>query len=631
MKEVMWLESILNKMILQSSLQRVLSGSPKIIVPESRSHLLALAMGGEENDFFEVGYEVPSRGYVVEATVAKCKNGLAVNYNDTYLRRRDPDSMVIGDDFPSDKKNFKDRFGKDFSPLREEALEWLSNQELILIPFVAGGSYVNHAMLLVCPANAGFFAGGLADLQGFIPLSELPDGFEPKSVIYVAPPFRYTHLDEKQIVVHNRTEEMYELFSFNLYPGPSAKKGVYGVLLHIGEQEGWTTAHTSTVMVVTPYGNIITIMHEGASGGGKSEMAEHLHRESDGKILLGKNVINKEKLHFELKEGCELRPITDDMALCHPSFQNDSKRLVLTDAEQGWFIRTDHITRYGTHPYLEEMCTHPPEPLIFLNIDGVPGGTCLIWDHKMDEPGKPCPNPRVIIPRSYIPNIVSEPTEVDVRSFGVRTPPTTSENPNYGIMGLFHILPPSIAWLWRLVAPRGHANPSITDTGGMKSEGVGSYWPFATGRKVNHANILLKQIVASANTRYILIPNQHIGAYKVGFMPQWVAREYLARRGSARFNEDQLLPSRCTLLGYSIANLKVDGSYIPKELLQVERQPEVGKAGFDAGAEILTQFFKKELKNFNSKDLDPLGAQIIDCCMSDGTLEDYLSLIPIKF
>lgn len=631
METLLGKDTALSKMILQSDLKQILENSPNVIIPENRSHLLSVAMGGEENDLFEVGYDVPGKGYVVEATVGKCKNGLSVNYVDTYLRRRDPNSMVIGDNKPTEKTTFNERFGKDFNPLRKETFDWLSKQELIIIPFVAGGEHVNHDMMLVAPSNAGFFAGGLADLQGFIPASEVKEGFEPKSVIYVAPPFRHTHLDGKQVVVHNRTDEMYELFSFNLYPGPSAKKGVYGVLLNIGEEENWTTAHTSTVMVVTPYENIITIMHEGASGGGKSEMAEQLHREQDGRILLGKNIVTKEKINMELKEGCELRPVTDDMALCHPSFQNDSKKLVVTDAEKGWFIRTDHITKYGTHPYLEEMCTHPPEPLIFLNIDGVPGGTCLIWDHKQDAPGKPCPNPRVIIPRDFIPNIVNKPIEVDVRSFGVRTPPTTAENPSYGIMGLFHILPPSIAWLWRLVAPRGHANPSITETEVMSSEGVGSYWPFATGKKVNHANILLKQMLDSSNTRYILIPNQHIGAYKVGFMPQWVAREYLARRGSAKFNEDQLIASRCPLLGYALQNVKIDGNYVPKELLRVERQEEVGTQGFDMGARILQNFFRKELESFVTDDLDPLGKKIIDCCLKNGTLEEYLSLIPIRY
>ena len=103
-----------------------------------------------------------------------------------------------------------------------------------------------------------------------------------------------------------------------------------------------------------------------------------------------------------------------------------------------------------------------------------------------------------------------------------------------------HILPASLAWLWRLVSPRGHNNPSITDSDGMTSEGVGSYWPFAKGRMVDHANMLLKQIIDTPKVRYTLTPNQHIGAWRVSFMPQWVVREYLARKGLAEFQPQQI-------------------------------------------------------------------------------------------
>jgi hypothetical protein len=34
---------------------------------------------------------------------------------------------------------------------------------------------------------------------------------------------------------------------------------------------------------------------------------------------------------------------------------------------------------------------------------------------------------------------------VDVRSFGVRCPPNTQALPTYGIVGLFHLLPPALA------------------------------------------------------------------------------------------------------------------------------------------------------------------------------------------
>src|SRR5437016_613908 len=379
-------------------------------------------------------------------------------------------------------------------------------------------------------------------LQGIIPYDMIPSGFVPRAIIYVAPVFRHTHFDGRQIVVHNRRAGLHELFSYNLYPGPSAKKGIYGMLLGLGEREGWVTNHCSTVQVITPYDNVVTIMHEGASGGGKSEMLEQAHREPDGRLLLGENLVTGERRYLEIPRSCALHAVTDDMALCHPSLQEGQGKLTLTDAENAWFVRVNHIEHYGTDVYLERLTAEPPVPLLFLSVDAVPGSRALIWEHIEDAPGKRCPNPRVIIPRNVFPNVVEGAVTVDIRSFGVRTPPCTKEKPTYGILGLFHILPPALAWLWRLISPRGHANPSIVDTEGMTSEGVGSYWPFATGRRVDQANLLLRQFTENTRMRHILCPNQHIGAWRVGFMPQWIAREYLARRGAATFRPEQLRP-----------------------------------------------------------------------------------------
>lgn len=265
--------------------------------------------------------------------------------------------------------------------------------------------------------------------------------------------------------------------------------------------------------------------------------------------------------------------------------------------------------------------------MLYLNIDAKPGATALIWEHIEDAPGKPCPNPRVVMPRTYIPDIVSEPVTVDIRSFGVRCPPCTREKPTYGIMGLFHVLPPSLAWLWRLVAPRGHANPSIVDTGGMSSEGVGSYWPFATGRKVDQANILLEQIISTRTTSFVLMPNQHIGCWEVGFAPQWVAREYLARRGSAPWKAGDLVPSRCPLLGYHRPKIQVEGHVIGTWFFNVAEQPEVGEEGYDKGAEILTAFFHQQLQEFRHAELDRRGQEIIAACLDGASSEDYERLV----
>lgn len=196
---------------------------------------------------------------------------------------------------------------------------------------------------------------------------------------------------------------------------------------------------------------------------------------------------------------------------------------------------------------------------------------------------------------------------------------------------MFHILPPALAWVWRLVAPRGHNNPSITASTGLVSEGVGSYWPFATGKMVEQANLLLQQVTANSNTRYILIPNQHIGVYKVGFMPQWIAREYIARRGSAKFKQEHLVETRCSLLGYSLDSIKVDGQYVRKAFLYPERQGEIGVEAYDKGAAMLNEFFKKELEKFNTPELDPLGAKIIELVLSDAKVQDYVDLIPMKY
>lgn len=618
-----------DKLILTPEVENILA-SKTLIFPETRKELQELSMCGTDEDTYVVEYDVKDHGKIVEATVTKCKNGLSVNYTDIYMRRRDPDCLVVADNHDTDKARYFERYGEDFTDLRNQTFEWLNQREtLIIVPFMAGGINLGYPALLIAPENAGFFAAGLADLQGFIPKSQIPDNFKPVAIIFLAPTFRHTHFKGEQVVVHNRTDEVHELFSFNLYPGPSAKKGVYGFLLHIGEMQGWLTLHGASVKLTTPYDNEFVMMHEGASGSGKSEILEEVRREPDGRVCLGINTVTKEKLLVSLADTCELQPITDDMALCHPKVQVDkSNKLVITDAEYGWFLRLDQVKEYGTDPNLEKLTIHPPEPLIFFNLDGKPKATCLLWEHTMDSPGVPCPNPRVIVPRHFFKNVISEPTEVDLRSFGVRTPPSTNENPNYGIVGYLHVLPPALAWLWRLVAPRGHNNPSIIGGTALSSEGVGSFWPFATGKMVTQANLLLEQILNTQSTRYILVPNQNVGAYKVGFMPEWIAREYFARRGSAKFKPEQLQPALCPLLGYVPEHVKISGMNLPSYMLNVDKQHYVGKDGYLKGAEILNGFFKQELEQFLVPELLPLGRQIIEIVMNNGTLEEYQAAIP---
>jgi hypothetical protein len=617
------------RIIVPVEAEKLIKDAPSFTMFSTVDELATAAVNGAK--CFEVKYDVEGKGEVFEAYVHKVTNGVSANYVEPYMRRRDPDTMAIGDDKPSDQPRFIDRFGYPFSDLRKQTFDWMLKQDLAGFYFKIGNMDEASYGIAIVPANAGFFAMGLAMLQTIVHESEVPDNTKIKVALYCAPPFRHTHFNGKQVVVHNRTDEAYEIMSYNLYPGPSAKKGIYGVILSMGEEEGWTTAHCSAVESVSPYDNITRFMHEGASGGGKSEMLQHIVREPEGEVLVGTNLVSGEKRTIIIPRFCQIRPICDDMGMVHPSFQTGSKRLRIQDAENAWFIRTDGITEYGKDPNLEKLSINSKQPLLFLNIDTNPGGTALIWNHIEDAPGKVCPNPRVVVPRGVFQDVVNEPVSIDIRSFGVRTPPCSAENPSYGIFGLFHVLPPALAWLWRLVSPRGHANPSIVDQGGMQSEGVGSYWPFATGERVRHANLLLDQVTENTITQYVIAPNQHIGAWKVGFTPQLLMREYLTRRGNSKFRDDQYQDARCPLLGYELNYLTIEGSKIPSRFLKVYKQPEVGMDGYDKGAEMLYDFFKKELPQYLVPGLSDLGKQIVQTCLDGGSVKDYNNLIKREF
>lgn len=629
--------SALAEVLLAPEVRAAIEAAPAVHIPATRAELYQLALGPDGGPVFNVDYEAGDR-VITEATVTRCRNGIAVNYPEDYMRRRDPQCMHIADDRPTDKTRYADAFGAPFAPVRTETLDWLAGQELVVVPFKAGGLTFGSPSIAVVPVNSAFFALALVDLQGWVTFDEL-GAFAPRSILYVAPPFRHTHFDGKQVVVHDRAETLHEIFAYNLYPGPSAKKGVFSVLLDIGEAEGWITAHASSVRVTTPYDNETVIMHEGASGGGKSEMCQDLRREDDGRILLGTNVKTGEPYHITLSETSHLSPVTDDMTLCHPAVQGEGGRMVVADAEDGWFVRVDNLKEYGEDVPFERAVIHPDAPLVFFNIDGTPDATVLPWEHTLDSNGRPCPNPRVVIPRSNIRDIVNTPEPVDVRTFGVRMPACTSDKPSYGIMGMTHFVPPAIAWLWRLIAPRGDKNPSIGESsdavqklehGGLVAEGVGSYWPFSTGTKVAAANLLLGQLLDHDRTRFVLTPNQHIGAYKVGFNAEWLTREWIARRGGGRMRADHLVEARCPLFGYAPREIALDGQNVRRTLLQPEMQQWVGEAAYDAGAKILTDFFKEELEtNFLTDELDPVGRAIIEVLLRDGSVADYEEITPM--
>jgi hypothetical protein len=324
----------LPELTLSNSAMAVLEAAEaagRLSVVGSVEELVAAAVPADQMDAageYVVGYDVAGRGFVPEVRVARVRNGISANYLEPYMRRRDPDCMVIGDERPTNKPTYTERFGRDLREDPRGDLRLARHPAPRVFPFTAGGGAEGLPALAVAPANAGFFALGLAMLQGINSKDEAGEGFTPGAIIYTAPPFRHTHFEGKQVVVHDRSEGLHELFSYNLYPGPSAKKGIYGVLLNVGESQGWTTAHCSTVRVRTPYDNDVVFMHEGASGGGKSEMLEHIHREADGRLVLGENTITGEKRHLTLPAGATSSPSPTTW----PSAPRASRRASRADA-----------------------------------------------------------------------------------------------------------------------------------------------------------------------------------------------------------------------------------------------------------------------------------------------------------
>ncbi len=120
----------LNKKSIQlpDNIRDILSQNKQCNCFNSTSELLEVATGGAKDGIFEVEYDIPGKGAYTEAIVLKVKNGLSANYTEAYMRRRDPDTMSIADDKPTDKIHFRDKYDFEFSELQLETFNWLKSQ-----------------------------------------------------------------------------------------------------------------------------------------------------------------------------------------------------------------------------------------------------------------------------------------------------------------------------------------------------------------------------------------------------------------------------------------------------------------------------------------------------------------------
>ncbi|MEJ5297516.1 MAG: DUF4914 family protein, partial [Armatimonadota bacterium] len=97
----------------------IIRACPGFTVAQNIEDLIELSTRDAVNGIHEVAYDVPGKGRVVEAWVCRVRNGVSANYPEPYMRRRDPDCMVIADDLPTNKERFSERFGYDFAELRQ--------------------------------------------------------------------------------------------------------------------------------------------------------------------------------------------------------------------------------------------------------------------------------------------------------------------------------------------------------------------------------------------------------------------------------------------------------------------------------------------------------------------------------
>src|SRR5690554_1397094 len=182
---------------LPDNIQAVLKCCKNLLIFNTTEELADASTNGKDNSEFLVTYDIPEKGEVTEVVVHRVKNGISANYTDPYMRRRDPGTMSIADNLPSDKKRFSEKYGYDFFTLEQETYEWLKKQKLACFFYFAGRENIGSTGIAIAPANAAFFAMGLSMLQQIIPVTDLEPESEIKSVIFVAPVFRHTHFDGK--------------------------------------------------------------------------------------------------------------------------------------------------------------------------------------------------------------------------------------------------------------------------------------------------------------------------------------------------------------------------------------------------------------------------------------------------
>ena len=586
----------------------LLRAAPDVTYITSEAQLLELVMGGQP-DVFEVSYDIPGQGRLVEAKVTRVKEGFAVWFPPK-IRQRAPNALVVAEDgAESDHPRLNEKFGLEYIDYRTRVCDWLKGQPLLVVGLFVGPDRGGVPVLAVIPKNAAFFAFGMGLLQSLVPLGEGDAEFAPKGQLLLAPNFRHELFDGEQVVVHHRGDT-YTIISNNLYPGPSGKKGAgYAMLVHFLQLVGGVAAHCSVVTITLPDGSVIRWMHGGPSGAAKSENGREAPLDAFGNFVLGQHLQSGRTLTYHFADKIVIQQDIDDIGIVHPEAQTVPGLVVVQDGErEGWFIRYEGICCPDDEPNVQEMVRRTNTPLLFLNIDGRPGKPINMWEHTDG-----CTNPRGFMPRKFFGASAAE-LPIHVQSWGFRQPTCTADQPTYGIGGLCHVLPWQVAWLWYLLSPRGDKNPSIVGDNGKA---------FSPGREVDQANLLLQMMQRAHDVQHLLVPNQHIGPWSVGYGSMWFVREWLSRKpGGACFAMEELIPAPMPLFGYALKHATLNGQEVDIRILRPWQ--EYGHNAYQKGRTEFVAFSHPIFRRFaRDPDINPIGRDILNWAIRGGNLSEF--------
>ena len=88
-------DAYFGRFVLPEDLHAALLKCRSIAYIETQEELDELVFGPTHSSRYDVVYNIVGNGSVKEAEVIRCKNGASVNFMEDYMRRRDPNSMVI--------------------------------------------------------------------------------------------------------------------------------------------------------------------------------------------------------------------------------------------------------------------------------------------------------------------------------------------------------------------------------------------------------------------------------------------------------------------------------------------------------------------------------------------------------